>query len=77
MLGKEFLSNNIFELEKDLVVFTTSDIEFHSLRQVPEEEEKKEEGQLPEELNDTMNKAELPYCPEGNSARYLSCGFSG
>ena len=77
MLGKEFLSNNIFELEKDLVVFTTSDIEFHSLRQVPEEEKKKEEGQLPEELNDTMNEAELPYCPEGNSARYLSCGFSG
>ena len=45
MLGKEFLSNNIFELEKDLVVFKTSDIEFHSLRQVPGEES----GQLSEE----------------------------
>ncbi|WPD22242.1 MAG: PilZ domain-containing protein [Candidatus Electrothrix scaldis] len=50
MLGKEFLDSNIFEMEEDLVVFKTSDIELHSLRQVlaedkgenlPEDQEKK------------------------------------
>ena len=39
MLGKEFLDSNIFELENDLVVFKTSDIELYSLRQVLAEEE--------------------------------------
>ena len=52
MLGKEFLSNNIFELEKDLVVFRTSDIEMHSLKQVLAEEEG---GQYPEEQKKNMH----------------------